>query len=109
MPTNNKFLNELSVLSAYDEYTEEVQVQQVKKEFQPVNHLGSELSPYLLAHAKNPVGWYSWCQEAFDVARTEDRPIFLSIGYFSKSKPIRSLIILFKIVSLSVKPKYINQ
>ena len=80
----NNLIDERGVLSAYDEYTEEVQVQQEKKEFQPVNHLGSELSPYLLAHAKNPVGWYSWCQEAFDVAISEDRPIFLSIGYSSE-------------------------
>ena len=45
------------------------------------NHLGSERSPYLLQHAHNPVDWYPWGQEAFDKARTENKPIFLSIGY----------------------------
>jgi uncharacterized protein YyaL (SSP411 family) len=45
------------------------------------NHLGSEKSPYLLQHADNPVEWYPWGEEAFEVARREDKPIFLSIGY----------------------------
>jgi hypothetical protein len=45
------------------------------------NHLINESSPYLLMHAHNPVGWYPWGQEAFDLARRENRPIFLSIGY----------------------------
>jgi uncharacterized protein YyaL (SSP411 family) len=45
------------------------------------NHLASERSPYLLQHAHNPVDWYPWGQEAFDKARKENKPIFLSIGY----------------------------
>ena len=45
------------------------------------NKLKSEKSPYLLQHAKNPVNWYPWGQEAFDRARDEEKPIFLSIGY----------------------------
>ena len=45
------------------------------------NHLKDETSPYLLQHAENPVHWYPWCKEAFERARTEDKPIFLSIGY----------------------------
>ncbi|GAB4368195.1 MAG: thioredoxin domain-containing protein [Deltaproteobacteria bacterium] len=45
------------------------------------NRLGSESSPYLLQHADNPVDWFPWGEEAFDKARREDRPIFLSIGY----------------------------
>jgi len=45
------------------------------------NHLIAEKSPYLQQHAHNPVDWYPWCQEAFDKARREDKPIFLSIGY----------------------------
>lgn len=45
------------------------------------NRLISEKSPYLLQHAYNPVDWYPWCQEAFDKAKREDKPIFLSIGY----------------------------
>jgi uncharacterized protein YyaL (SSP411 family) len=46
-----------------------------------VNRLARETSPYLLQHASNPVDWYPWGDEAFDRARREDRPIFLSIGY----------------------------
>jgi uncharacterized protein YyaL (SSP411 family) len=45
------------------------------------NHLSSEKSPYLLQHADNPVEWYPWGEEAFEAARREDKPIFLSIGY----------------------------
>lgn len=45
------------------------------------NHLIHELSPYLLQHAYNPVNWYPWSEEAFAKAKTEDKPIFLSIGY----------------------------
>jgi uncharacterized protein len=46
-----------------------------------MNRLGSEKSPYLLQHAENPVDWYPWGEEAFERARTEGRPLFLSIGY----------------------------
>ncbi|MDO4853390.1 MAG: thioredoxin domain-containing protein [Clostridia bacterium] len=45
------------------------------------NHLICETSPYLLQHAQNPVDWYPWGEEAFQKARTEDKPVFLSIGY----------------------------
>ncbi|MDB4671371.1 thioredoxin domain-containing protein [Pirellulaceae bacterium] len=45
------------------------------------NRLSKESSPYLLQHANNPVDWYPWGQEALDTARTQDKPIFLSIGY----------------------------
>lgn len=45
------------------------------------NRLAHEKSPYLLQHAKNPVDWYPWGDEAFDRARQEDKPVFLSIGY----------------------------
>ena len=45
------------------------------------NHLKNETSPYLLQHAENPVDWYPWCGEAFEKARREDKPVFLSIGY----------------------------
>jgi uncharacterized protein YyaL (SSP411 family) len=45
------------------------------------NRLADEQSPYLLQHAHNPVDWYPWGEEAFTKARTEDKPIFLSIGY----------------------------
>ena len=45
------------------------------------NRLSHEKSPYLLQHAHNPVDWYAWGTEAFEKARKEDKPIFLSIGY----------------------------
>ncbi|MBL1215100.1 MAG: thioredoxin domain-containing protein [Ignavibacteriae bacterium] len=45
------------------------------------NRLINEKSPYLLQHAYNPVDWYPWGEEAFEKARAEDKPIFLSIGY----------------------------
>lgn len=45
------------------------------------NKLVNEKSPYLLQHAYNPVFWYPWSQEAFDKAKEEHKPIFLSIGY----------------------------
>ena len=45
------------------------------------NRLATELSPYLLQHAGNPVDWHPWGEEAFAKARTETKPIFLSIGY----------------------------
>ena len=46
-----------------------------------MNHLQSEKSPYLLQHLENPVDWYPWGEEAFKKAFTEDKPVFLSIGY----------------------------
>ena len=45
------------------------------------NRLKNETSPYLLQHAENPVNWYPWGVEAFDKAREENKPVFLSIGY----------------------------
>ena len=45
------------------------------------NRLALETSPYLLQHARNPVDWYPWGEEAFAEARRRDVPIFLSIGY----------------------------
>src|SRR5262245_50488296 len=47
----------------------------------PANRLARETSPYLRQHAHNPVDWYPWGEEALARARSEDRPIFLSIGY----------------------------
>jgi len=46
-----------------------------------MNRLARERSPYLLQHAGNPVDWYPWGDEAFEKARRENKPIFLSIGY----------------------------
>jgi len=46
-----------------------------------VNRLIEESSPYLLQHAHNPVNWYPWSDEAFERAKRENKPIFLSVGY----------------------------
>ncbi|HKA45836.1 MAG TPA: thioredoxin domain-containing protein [Burkholderiales bacterium] len=46
-----------------------------------MNHLAHETSPYLLQHADNPVEWYAWGEEALKLARSQDKPILLSIGY----------------------------
>lgn len=45
------------------------------------NHLICEDSPYLLAHAHNPLDWYPWSEEAFEKARKENKLVFVSIGY----------------------------
>ncbi len=45
------------------------------------SRLRNETSPYLLQHADNPVNWYPWGQEAFERAKEENKPVFLSIGY----------------------------
>jgi uncharacterized protein YyaL (SSP411 family) len=45
------------------------------------NHLANETSPYLLQHAGNPVDWYPWNAETLKIARDQDKPILLSIGY----------------------------
>ena len=45
------------------------------------NRLSNETSPYLLQHAHNPVDWYPWGDDAFAKSRSENKPIFLSIGY----------------------------
>lgn len=46
-----------------------------------MNRLAQSKSPYLKQHAENPVDWYPWGEEAFEKAKAEDKPIFLSIGY----------------------------
>jgi uncharacterized protein YyaL (SSP411 family) len=51
------------------------------KNMEKPNRLINEKSPYLLQHANNPVDWYPWGEEAFEKARKENKPIFLSIGY----------------------------
>ena len=45
--------------------------------------LAQESSPYLRLHADNPVEWYPWGEEAFAKARRENKPLFISIGYFT--------------------------
>src|SRR6266540_4303306 len=48
---------------------------------QTPNHLANEKSPYLQLHARNPVDWYPWGDEALQKARREQKPILLSVGY----------------------------
>ena len=45
------------------------------------NRLANQTSPYLQQHAENPVDWRPWGPEALELARKEDKPILLSIGY----------------------------
>ncbi|MCC5953716.1 MAG: thioredoxin domain-containing protein [Acidimicrobiia bacterium] len=47
------------------------------------NRLASETSPYLRQHADNPVDWWPWCEEAWDLARRRDVPVLVSVGYSS--------------------------
>jgi uncharacterized protein len=55
----------------------------IEKNNKKPNKLINETSPYLLQHAYNPVDWYPWGKDALEKARSEDKPIFLSIGYSS--------------------------
>ena len=74
----------MMVMSAYSENNENRIQQQVQKRLaagEKANRLIDEQSPYLLQHAFNPVEWYPWGEEAFTKAKSEDKPIFLSIGY----------------------------
>lgn len=98
MQTYNALMNTSGPLAAYGEYEETTPPSFTTPPYPPLtqgrqgrvpqageakNHLGSETSPYLLQHANNPVGWFAWGNEAFAAARSEDKPIFLSIGYSS--------------------------
>ncbi|MCU0316289.1 MAG: DUF255 domain-containing protein [Fimbriimonadaceae bacterium] len=47
------------------------------------NRLAAETSPYLLQHKDNPIDWWPWCDEAWELARSQNKPVFLSIGYSS--------------------------
>ena len=63
--------------TASSQFTNEVEIRRQG------NHLRDTSSLYLLQHAHNPVDWYPWGEEALTLARVEDKPIFLSIGYSS--------------------------
>jgi uncharacterized protein len=56
-------------------------MQDASKTERKTNRLINEKSPYLLQHAYNPVDWYPWSNEAFQRAKAEDKPVFVSIGY----------------------------
>ena len=60
--------------------SKEMQIDLDRHQVKP-NRLIEQKSPYLLQHAHNPVDWYPWGNEAFARARSQDKPIFLSIGY----------------------------
>jgi hypothetical protein len=45
------------------------------------NRLSTESSPYLLQHADNPVDWYPWGDDAFELAKEANKPVLLSVGY----------------------------
>ena len=83
MPKTSSLINSIEPLSAYGEYSD-TPVQQGKRVYVPENLLGSELSPYLLMHANDPVAWHSWGDIAFNNAKREDRPLFVSIGFYSE-------------------------
>jgi uncharacterized protein len=78
-----------STVSRTDEQTEPATVEagaQAKPaagKTRRANRLARETSPYLLLHAHNPVDWYPWGPEAFEAAKQQDKPIFLSVGYSS--------------------------
>ena len=62
-------------------YSQEIKMNKNKTESIKSNRLIKETSPYLLQHAHNPVDWFPWSEEAFELAKKLDKPIFLSIGY----------------------------
>ena len=70
-----KGAEEMDIIASPEEIKEEVVIEE------GYNHLANEGSPYLKQHATNPVDWYPWGEAAFEKAKTEDKPIFLSIGY----------------------------
>ena len=53
----------------------------VRNQQQVPNRLIKESSPYLIQHANNPVDWHPWGEEAFEKAKLENKPVFLSVGY----------------------------
>ncbi len=73
---SEKYQKQTSILSVFTQGGDSVDAQS-----QIPNRLIDAASPYLLQHAYNPVQWYPWGEEAFEKARLEDKPVFLSIGY----------------------------
>ena len=64
-----------------DVFSAESETQTASDQETKFNRLIHESSPYLLLHAANPINWFPWGKEAFEKAKREDKPIFLSIGY----------------------------
>ena len=67
--------------TATPQYTVDAYLRAHQQAGDQANRLIEQSSPYLLQHAYNPVQWYPWGEEAFEAAREQDKPIFLSIGY----------------------------
>jgi uncharacterized protein len=67
----------------FSEAKETARSGQNRSHHQHTNRLIHEKSPYLLLHAYNPVDWYPWGEEAFNKAQRENKPIFLSVGYYT--------------------------
>lgn len=76
-----KWFTSLLTLTLFSSAFSFAQENPPNKETVELNRLAKESSPYLRLHAKNPVDWYPWGEEAFAKAKKEDKPIFLSIGY----------------------------
>lgn len=78
--TNNQYehMKVFLIITALIPFT---QLHAEKNEGAPLNRLSQEKSPYLQQHATNPVDWYPWGEEAFEKAKKENKPIFLSVGY----------------------------
>src|SRR3954454_8057522 len=81
-----KFCAPVLIFSAFFAFevsaaTNNVEVKPMTTTHAHTNRLAREKSPYLLQHQHNPVDWYAWGEEAFEKARREQKPIFLSIGY----------------------------
>ncbi|KAL9657318.1 hypothetical protein ABK040_011538 [Willaertia magna] len=77
--TTPKVEIEKSMIQSVQQHRKDESTQQQEHKF--TNRLAKEASPYLLQHAHNPVDWYPWGEEAFQKAKQEDKPIFLSVGY----------------------------
>ena len=69
--------------STQSKKSQSAEPREATEQYRYTNRLIRAKSPYLLLHAHNPVNWYAWGNEAFEKARKENKPIFLSIGYFT--------------------------
>ncbi|MFT5905260.1 MAG: hypothetical protein ACI9E1_000855, partial [Cryomorphaceae bacterium] len=76
-----KWLISLVALTLFSSSFSFAQEKSANKQAVKLNRLAKESSPYLRLHAKNPVDWYPWGEEAFAKAKKENKPILLSIGY----------------------------
>lgn len=64
-----------------DGLTNSVRPEQENQKVKLVNRAGESKSPYVRAHASNPVAWQLWGDEAIELARKENKLLFVSIGY----------------------------